>query len=287
VAERSGLIRLAVFGLPVARSLSPAIHRQFAQQFGLAIDYRAIETGPEEFIPCLKELILAGGRGCNVTVPLKHQAWQFARRSSRIAQQAQAANTLVFDGPEDCFADNTDGRGLIRDLSGYLSTPLANSRIAIIGAGGAAAGILGDLLQQTPAEIVLANRSLERARSLVLRFAAFGRLSCCTLDQLDAQGSFELVINATSLGHSGRCPDLPAALFAPDGLCYDLNYGQAADPLRTWCNSAGIRYQDGLGMLVEQAAVSFALWTAKHPDSGPVLQRLRQRPSHGGPADDA
>ncbi len=283
MAERPGLIRLAVFGQPVAQSLSPAIHRQFAQQFGLAIDYRAIESGAEEFTHKLKELILAGGRGCNVTVPLKHQAWQFAQRSSRVAQQAQAANTLVFDGPEGCFADNTDGRGLIRDLSRNLSTPLANSRIAIIGAGGAAAGILGDLLQQTPAEIVIANRSLERARALVLRFAAFGRLSCCALDQLEAQASFDLLINATSLGHSGLCPDLSAALLAPGGLCYDLNYGQAADPLRTWCNSAGIRYQDGLGMLVEQAAVSFTLWTAKHPDSGPVLQRLRQHPPNSRP----
>jgi shikimate dehydrogenase len=276
MAARPGLIRLAVFGMPVAQSLSPAIHRQFAQQCGLEIDYQAIETTPAEFVSKLRELMLAGGRGCNITVPLKHRAWQFAQRASASATRAQAANTLVFEGPQDCFADNTDGYGLIRDLARCLSVPLSNKRIMIIGAGGAAAGILGDLLQLSPAEIVLGNRSLERARALTLRFASMGRLSSCTLDQLDAQGSFDLVINATSLGHLGCYPTLSAALFTPRGLCYDLNYGPAAKPLREHCESRGIGYQEGLGMLVEQAAASFSLWTGCQPDSSAVLQRLRR-----------
>jgi len=276
VAERPGLIRLAVFGMPVAQSLSPVIHRQFARQCGLEIDYRAIETGPEEFIYKVRELMVAGGRGCNVTVPLKHQAWQFAQRSSPEAQRAQAANTLVFEETEECFADNTDGRGLMRDLSGYLSAPLAGSRILVIGAGGAAAGILGDLLQGAPAEVVLSNRSIDRARALMQRFASMGSLTCCALDQLDGQGAFDLVINATSLGHLGLYPVLPDTLFTSGGLCYDLNYGPAAEPLRQQCESRGIRYQDGLGMLVEQAAASFMLWTGKQPDSEGVLRDLRQ-----------
>jgi shikimate dehydrogenase len=146
----------------------------------------------------------------------------------------------------------------------------------IIGAGGAAAGILGDLLQLSPAEIVLGNRSLERAQALTLRFASMGRLSSCTLDQLDAQGPFNLVINATSLGHLGLYPTLPASLFTSRGLCYDLNYGPAAKPLREHCESRGIGYHEGLGMLVEQAAASFSLWTGYQPDSSAVLQRLRR-----------
>ena len=277
MAERPGLIRLAVFGKPVAHSLSPAIHRQFAQQCGLAIDYRAIEAGPAELVHKLNELIGAGGRGCNITVPLKHQAWQFANRSGPSAERAQAANTLVFEGPDDCFADNTDGRGLLRDLGRHLAAPLPDQRILIVGAGGAAAGIAGDLLEQDPAEVVIANRNYERADTLARRFAAMGRLSACALDRLETKGPFDIVINATSLGHSGLAPDLPVALFKPGGLCYDLNYGPAANPLRKWCEQLGIRYQDGLGMLVEQAAVSFVLWTGKRPDSEAVLQSLRQK----------
>lgn len=276
MAAPAGLIRLAVFGMPVAHSLSPTIHRQFAQQCGLEIDYQAIETTPRDFVSKLGELILAGGRGCNITVPLKHPAWQFAQRASASAARAQAANTLVFAGPRDCFADNTDGYGLIRDLSRCRFVPLSGKRIMIIGAGGAAAGILGDLLQLSPAEIVLANRSLERAQALTLRFASMGRLSSCTLDQLDAQGPFDLVINATSLAHRGLYPPLPAALFTSRSLCYDLNYGAAAKPLREHCESRGIRYQDGLGMLVAQAAASFTLWTGKHPDIESVLLDLRR-----------
>lgn len=276
MAARPGVIRLAVFGMPVAHSLSPAIHRQFARQCGLEIDYQAIEATPGEFVSKLRELMLAGGRGCNITVPLKHPAWQFAQRASASATRAQAANTLVFEGPQDCFADNTDGYGLVRDLARCLSVPLANKRIMIIGAGGAAAGILGELLQLSPAEIVVGNRSLERAQALIPRFASMGRLSSCALDQLGAQGSFDLVINATSLGHLGFYPALPASLFTPRGLCYDLNYGPAAKPLREHCESRGIGYHEGLGMLVEQAAASFSLWTGCQPDSTAVLQRLRR-----------
>jgi shikimate dehydrogenase len=146
----------------------------------------------------------------------------------------------------------------------------------IVGAGGAAAGIVGDLLAQKPAELVISNRSPERARALALRFASIGAVASCPLDQLSAQGSFDLVINATSLGHSGQAPDLSESLFRPDGLCYDLNYGSAAEPLRAQCERRGICYRDGLGMLVEQAALSFTMWTGAVPDTEAVLQSLRR-----------
>jgi len=275
-----GLIRLAVFGMPVAHSLSPAIHRQFARQCNLEIDYRAIETGPEGFADKLRELVLSGGRGCNITVPLKRLAWRLARRSSPSALRAQAANTMVFGNDNDHFADNTDGRGLIRDLSRCLSAPISDRHILIIGAGGAAAGILGDLLEQSPAQVMLANRSPDRARELAQRFTSMGRVSSCGLDELNILGPFDLVINATSLGHLGSTVSLPESLFSSDSLCYDLNYGPAAEPLRRQCEKTGVNYSDGLGMLVEQAACSFTLWTGRHPDTGAVLQAIGQHLPH-------
>lgn len=276
MAERAGLIRLAVFGMPVAHSLSPAIHQQFARQCGLEIDYQAVETCPRDFIRQVHELADAGGRGCNITVPLKHAAWELARRASPSASRAQAANTLLFESADNYFADNTDGRGLIADLLLRMGVTLAGSRILVMGAGGGAAGILGDLLDQAPAELVLANRTADRALALASRFAAQGTVTICTLDQLDQLGFCDLVINATSLGHAGLSPAIPAALFAPGSLCYDLNYGQVAEPLRKQCEARGIEYRDGLGMLVEQAAIAFELWTGCKPDTNAVLQRLRK-----------
>ena len=169
------MIRLAVFGSPVSHSRSPEIHHLFARQCALDVDYRAIEANAETFPRLLRELAARGGRGCNVTVPLKHEAWQLAQKSSDSSSRAQAANTLLFKTDEDWFADNTDGRGLVRDLVSNHAQPLVGSRVCIIGAGGAVAGILGDLLVQVPAGIVIANRTLERAERLC---ASFADLAC-------------------------------------------------------------------------------------------------------------
>jgi shikimate dehydrogenase len=275
MAERKDLIRLAVFGMPVKHSLSPSIHRQFAQQCGIRIDYQAVATAAGELGRNASALAAAGGAGCNVTTPLKHEAWELAQERSPAAERAQAANTLIFRGQGDWLADNTDGRGLVRDLACSPVRILAGSRILIAGAGGAAAGILGDLLDQEPAAVVISNRTLERAADLALRFAALGTVSACAAGAVQDQGSFDLVINATSIGHSGSFPDLPASLFNSGGLCYDLNYGHAAMPLSKQCAALGINYRDGLGMLVEQAAIAFALWTGSKPDTQPVLQQLR------------
>jgi shikimate dehydrogenase len=276
MAERQRLMQLAVLGMPVATSLSPAIHRQFAEQCGIDIEYRAIECKPGEFDQLTCELALSGGRGCNITVPLKQLAWEQAQRCSARADRAQAVNTLIFEKTDYWYGDNTDGRGLVRDLTRVFSSSLSNSRILIMGAGGASAGIVGDLLDQNPKEIIIGNRNHQRAESLVKRFESLGKLTSCSLDQLADEINFDLVINATSLGHSGRHPVLHDSLIRQNGLCYDLNYGTAAEPLRTHCIEKGIKFQDGLGMLVEQAAVSFHLWTDKTPDTKPVLQTLRQ-----------
>ena len=301
------MIRLAVFGSPVSHSRSPEIHRLFARQCALEVDYRAIEANEETFARLLEELAARGGRGCNVTVPLKHEAWKQAQQCSASASGAQAANTLLFKTETDWVADNTDGRGLVRDLVSNLDHPVAGSRVCIIGAGGAVAGILGDLLAQDPASIVIANRTLGRAERLCESFAGLtcrnslayrdagkgreqGRGSfaretnksdllpvnpeAISLQALQRQDPFDLVINATSLGHDKKHPGLPHSMFHPGSLCYDLNYGAVAEPLRNFCLEAEIRYQDGLGMLVEQAALSFELWTGMMPDTEPVLKQL-------------
>lgn len=267
------MIKLAVFGAPISQSRSPAIHSLFAEQCGLDVEYRAIEATVNGFADQVRQLASEGGRGCNITAPFKSQAWQLAQRSSPSAQRARVANTLRFDGQIDWFADNTDGRGLLRDLKTRLDYQPENSQIAILGAGGATAGILGDLLDQQPANIVIANRTLERAQSLANEFGP--TVSAMTLTDLGQAGSFDLVINATSMGHSGQKIDLSGSLFHSDSLFYDLNYATAAKPLEDFCLQTGVRFSDGLGMLVEQAALSFELWTGEMPETDRVLKALR------------
>ena len=267
------LIKLAVFGQPVAQSLSPRIHRLFAEQFDLDIEYTAIEATPESFGPLVGELARGGGRGCNVTVPFKNAAWRLATVASEDANRAEAANTLVFTA-SDWFADNTDGGGLVDDLALNHGIELAGKRICLLGAGGAAGGVLASLLRQKPLEIIVANRTVARAESLADRHADLGQVTASGLDELAGAGPFDLVINATSLGHDGGAPDLPQRLFRDGGFCYDMNYGSASQPLRSHCGVLGISYTDGLGMLVSQAARSFQIWTGRKPDTPPVLRAL-------------
>ena len=273
------MIRLAVFGSPIRQSRSPAIHSLFAQQCGLDVDYQAIEATVENFAGLVRALAARGGLGCNITAPFKQQAWQLAQRDSNSARRARAANTLVFESADDWYADNTDGRGLVRDLSTNLGRQIRDSRICIIGAGGAAAGILGDLLAQKPDSITIANRTVERARELQRTFntdLTTTAVSATSLDDLPSAAAFDLIINATSLGHQSRHPGLPESIFKTDSLCYDLNYGAASEPLRVFCGEKGFSYEDGLGMLVEQAALSFQLWTHHKPETAPVLKALRR-----------
>lgn len=276
MAEQSELIRLAVFGSPVRHSLSPVIHLLFAQQCEHEIEYVAIECTSKEFEVKIGQFIESGARGCNITAPLKRTAWQYATMASPLASRAQAANTLIFESPSSCFADSTDGRGLIKDLLRLVEVPISDSRVLILGAGGATAGILSDMLSLSPQEVVIANRTVERAKNLVERYGSLGKLSASDLDGSVFDQPYDLVINANSLGHEGLHPHLPQSALTASGLCYDLNYGQAAIPLKNWCKSENVRYQDGLGMLVEQAAVSFSLWTGFQPHTNAILDHLRQ-----------
>ena len=271
----AALIRLAVFGSPVKHSLSPRTHALFAQQAGLSVDYRAIETSEEFLSRDLQALADKGARGCNITLPLKLKAYDLASLATERAQLAGAANTLVFESPSRWNADITDGVGLVRDLTVQHGMPLQGLKIAIIGAGGAAAGILGDLLNEKPGVICILNRSEQRAKELAERFSGLGEVQHMALADVAAAGEFDLVINATSLAHhSGRALQV-RNLFAPGSLYYDLNYGQAHKGLANWAESNRIRCVDGLGMLVEQAAESFYLWTGFQANTDPVIEALR------------
>lgn len=264
------LIRLALFGQPIKASLSPKIHRLFAAQFDLDIEFQRIETGAHGFAQALESFRVAGGHGCNVTLPLKRDAWQLANDSSAEVRQAQAANTLLGQA-DGWFAYNTDGAGLVADLTMNHGIELAGKRILILGAGGAVAGIMGSLLAAGANQIMLVNRNLQRARQLADQFRATSEIPVVAWEDLQAQGDFGLVVNATSLGHQGKTPPLPASVFADGAVCYDLNYFTASLPLKKLCEEMGQTYIDGLGMLVEQAAISFHIWTGLKPDTSAVI----------------
>mgnify|MGYP001034740538 CR=1 FL=1 len=273
MAQGAPLILLAVFGQPVSQSLSPRIHGLFARQCGLEIEYRAIEASADTFRDQLEQLHSAGGLGCNVTAPLKNEAWRVADRASAGADRAEAANTLRFS-KDEWYADNTDGGGLVWDLQTSEGFELPGMRVCLLGAGGAAAGVLGTLLSNGPQVVFVANRTVEKAQRLAQRHIDIGPVEVCALDALAGTGPFDLIINATSLGHRGQAPKVSPGWLADGGLCYDMNYGGAAEPLRERCREQGIAYRDGLGMLVGQAALSFELWTGKTPDGKAALKQL-------------
>lgn len=286
VTTPSARERYAVIGHPVSHSLSPQIHAAFARQTGEPVAYDALDSAPDEFAASVRAFVLAGGRGLNVTVPFKHEAFAFAARHSPRASRAGAVNTLGFD-PEGIWGDNTDGVGLTRDLARLEQAggpALAGARILIVGAGGAVRGILGPLLDSRPAAITIANRSAARARGLCALFPAdSSRLSAHALTELSVpEDPYDLVIHATSGPLAGALPDVPAAVLATARLVYDLSYGSASGlastPFLQHARDTGARHVvDGLGMLIEQAAESFFVWRGVLPDTAPVLELLRSR----------
>lgn len=260
--------RYAVIGNPVSHSKSPWIHAAFARQTQQQIEYRRIEAPLGGFAATVDVFRAEGGRGANVTLPFKPEAYALCGdRLSPRARAAQAVNTLLFEG-ETVRGDNTDGVGLVNDLRN-LQRPVAGRDVLLIGAGGAAQGVLGPLLAEKPAALVIANRSVDKARALAARFGAAG-LAFAEL----AGRQFDLVINATSAGLAGEAPAVPGAVFRPGALAYDMVYGRDTRFL-AMARAAGAAASDGSGMLVEQAAESFYLWRGVRPDTAPVLAQLR------------
>lgn len=265
--------RYAVVGNPVAHSLSPQIHTAFARQTGADLEYTRLPAPLDGFTACVQAFRAAGGRGVNVTLPFKLEAWRLAERRSERAEQAAAVNTLRFD-TEGIFGDNTDGAGLTRDIEINRGVALAGKRVLLLGAGGAARGVLLPLLDCKPALLVIANRTVERARELAQQFNDWGR---CEAQSLDAPGTgFDLVINATSASVAGDLPPLRTGVFASGALAYDMMYGEKARHFLDFARGLGAaQAADGLGMLVEQAAEAFYVWRGVRPQTAPVLAMLR------------
>jgi shikimate dehydrogenase len=269
--------RFAVFGQPIAHSQSPAIHLRFAGQFGIPMRYDAIEAAPERFPDSLAAFAAHGGRGANVTLPLKEIAVSLCGELSDAARLAGAVNTLTRRG-DGWRGDNTDGEGLVRDITSHRQLDLRGRRVLMLGAGGAAHGVAPALLDAGIAELVIANRHAERADALVDRIGQPGRASSRYWQDLGNAGAFDLIVNATAAGRGHDGLALPPSLLGARCLCYDLNYGEAAIPFLAWARSFGAPHAfDGLGMLVEQAAVAFEIWHGKRPDTDPVHAAFQAR----------
>jgi len=271
--------RYVVAGNPVEHSQSPFIHAMFARATGQAMDYGRLLCPMEAFAATVRRFAHEGGRGCNVTVPFKFDAFGLAPRRSDRAALAQAVNTLRFDA-QGWYGDNTDGAGLVRDIECNAGEPLLGRRVLLIGAGGAAAGALGPLIDARPAELVVANRTQAKALALVERHQALAAQRAVRLraSPLDAVGqAFDIVINATATSLTGSGIPVDADVLRPGALALDMMYGTSAAGFLGWATAHGAVGRDGLGMLVEQAAEAFSLWRGVMPDSAPVLTALRER----------
>ncbi|MFZ5533306.1 MAG: shikimate dehydrogenase [Pseudomonadota bacterium] len=268
--------RYAVVGHPVAHSKSPAIHRLFAEQTGQDMVYETLLAPLDGFAETTRKFFAEGGKGLNVTVPFKAEAFVLADTCSSRAVQAGAVNTLGMDADGRLWGDNTDGVGLVRDLRGALGLTLSEHRLLVLGAGGAACGILGPLLEEGPRELVVANRTATKAEALAARFRCLGPVRGCGLADLFGIGAFDLILNATSASLSEALPVLPLGLVSTDTVCYDLAYGSEPTAFMRWGQAQGAaRTEDGLGMLIEQAAVAFERWRGVHPDTTRVREILR------------
>jgi shikimate dehydrogenase len=267
--------KYAVIGSPISHSLSPRIHAAFAQQTGQQLEYTAIEINPENFFDRLTELQDAGYKGLNITLPLKGLAWEASDVCSADCDRAQAVNVLAFEADGRRHGFNTDGSGLLRDLTVTSGVRLEDKQILVVGAGGAVRGILAPLLRSGPRRITVANRTADKALELAENFRDLGVIEGCGLQQIS--GNYDLIINGTAAGIDNNLPPLPDDILAPGAVSYDLMYarGEPTAFVR-WGRNHGARLAlDGLGMLVEQAAESFYIWRNVKPDPRPVLATLR------------
>lgn len=271
--------KYAVIGNPVAHSKSPLIHAEFARQTGQSISYTAILAPLDGFKKTLLNLRAEGGKGANVTLPFKREAWSLANVHTGYALEAGAVNTILFKG-SDIIGHNTDGIGLIRDIKGNLNFSIEGKRLLLMGAGGATYGVMEPLLREQPEQLVVANRTLSKAVSLVAHFERLQTFSAqgitaCSYEAL-AGMQFDLLINATSAGLDGTMPPLPPDVFAAGALAYDMVYGRAM-PFLEFARERGARTADGLGMLVEQAVESFFIWRGVRPQAAPVIAKIRHQ----------
>lgn len=265
--------RYGLVGHPVEHSRSPLIHTVFARQTRQRLRYDLIDAAPEGFETAVRGFGAAGGKGLNVTVPHKEAAFALCDEASEAATAAGAVNTISIVGGR-LRGDNTDGVGFIRDVTVNQRQALAGKRVVVLGAGGAARGIIGPLLAEQPATVAIANRTTDRAEEIVARFGG-SALAARTFAALAEQAPYDVVINATSAGLKGESPPFPASLVGPQSFCYDLVYGSSDTPFVIWAKSHGAaRAVQGWGMLVEQAAESFAIWRGVRPDTKPLLLQL-------------
>jgi shikimate dehydrogenase len=263
-----------VVGHPISHSWSPFIHGLFAKQTDQSLVYRLYDIAPGNFRAQVLEFFTRGGRGLNVTVPHKESAAELANDLTSRADRAGAVNTLVLNDDNTLLGDNTDGHGLVTDLRKNLHLEVTNERVLILGAGGATRGVVEPLLALGPTELVIANRTPERAINLASLFSDLGTVRGCGFEDL-GDDPFDIVINATAAGLSGSVPNVTSGIIASHTVCYDMSYSRTSTPFVTWAIEQGCaQAHKGWGMLVEQAAESFSLWRGVRPDTEPVLAAL-------------
>jgi shikimate dehydrogenase len=267
--------RYAVIGNPIAHSKSPRIHTMFAEQCGEPLTYEALLAPLDDFAGTVRRFREAGGKGLNVTVPFKQQAFDLVDIRSQRASLARAVNTIAFEEDGGSIGENTDGIGLVRDLQDNHGIEVRERRVLVLGAGGAVRGVLGPLLEESPETVLVANRTAARAIELAGAFALMGPITGGGLDLLPGK-RFDLIINGTSASLTGEVPEIPDDALARGGYCYDMFYADEPTAFVRWGTvHAAAKSLDGLGMLVEQAAESFLIWRGKRPRTGPVIAALR------------
>jgi len=252
------------------------IHALFAKQTGQKLEYGAILVEIGHFSEAVAEFKANGGKGLNVTVPFKRDAWRLMDERSECAALAGAVNTIVIRDDGTLYGDNTDGIGMVRDIKENLGVTIEGKKVLVLGAGGAVRGVLGPLLQENPAEVVIANRTPERAQELADAFEEYGQVDGCGFDDLDGS-RYDIVINGTSASLKGDVPPLPEGILSKGSFCYDMMYGAEPTAFMLWADDEGCdKVADGLGMLVEQAAESFQLWRGVRPETVPVIKAVRE-----------
>jgi len=270
--------RYGVMGNPISHSKSPLIHSEFARQLGETLRYDAILVPLDGFAQAVEHFFAEGGLGLNITVPFKEQAWELCEVRSKRAEKAGAVNTLMLAKSGKIHGDTTDGVGMVRDITQNHAGQLQGARVLLLGAGGAVRGVIQPLLEQKPAQLIIANRTLAKAQTLATLFAEDGNITAAEFK--DLQGPFDWIINGTSASLAGELPPLSPALVSSGTYCYDMMYSQGVTPFNAWAQQHGAAATlDGLGMLVEQAAESYFIWRNKRPDTSAVLSLLRQHQS--------